>query len=155
MKKTLYFFAAMTLVASSAMASKARLSALGNSQVAVDSDIQGIFQNPSYIHYVGDFATFEMGTKATKASEAVDTNPNPEGGFITTMGDAKFGVYLGKQSTDTNAFRAAVNKALNAEAFLHLKFSTEPKPEILTGPRASHTLTLTLRRLTKSKMLWA
>ncbi|MEY4617508.1 MAG: hypothetical protein RJB66_2468 [Pseudomonadota bacterium] len=118
MKKTLYFFAAMTLVASSAMASKARLSALGNSQVAVDSDIQGIFQNPAYMHYVGDFATFEMGEKAGTAAEAVDNEPNPEGGFISTMGDAKFGVYLGKQSTDTNSFRKGLNTVLGAERFL-------------------------------------
>lgn len=118
MKKTLYILAALTMAASTAMASKARLNALGNSQVAVDSDIQGIFQNPSYMHYVGDFVTFEMGTPSTTAATAVDTNPNPEGGFINTMGDAKFGAYLGRLSADTNAFRAAANKKLNAEVFL-------------------------------------
>lgn len=118
MKKTLYFFAAMTLAASTAMASKARLSALGNSQVAVDSDIQGIFQNPAYMHYVGDFATFEMGETPANPVAASDNAklgavvPNAEGGFINTMGDAKFGAYLGRMSTDTNSYRGLASIAV-------------------------------------------
>lgn len=106
MKKTLYFVAALTLAASTAMASKARLSALGSAQVIMDTDVQGIFMNPSYMHYVGDFVTFEMGTTPNSAATAVDGTPNPEAGFINAVGDAKFGIYLGRMSTDTNAFRA-------------------------------------------------
>jgi hypothetical protein len=111
MKKTLYFIAALTMAATPAMASKARLSALGESQVILDSDVQGIFQNPAYMHYVGDFATFEMGETATTAAAAVDTNANAEGGFISTMGDAKFGVYLGRMSEDTNSLRDSADQA--------------------------------------------
>jgi hypothetical protein len=120
MKKTLYFFAAMTLAASSAMASKARVSALSSSPAV--TDIQSIFTNPADVHYVGDFVTFEMGETAANALNATDTKidtnadgipdspatvvPNAEGGFITTMGDAKFGAYLGGMPSDANLFRA-------------------------------------------------
>lgn len=110
MKKTLYFFAAITMAASSAMASKARVSALSSSPAV--TDIQNIFTNPADVHYVGDFVTFEMGEVSGTAATAVDTlNPNAEGGFINTMGEAKFGIYLGKLSQDTNYFRSLATTA--------------------------------------------
>lgn len=118
MKKTLYFFAAITMAASSAMASKARVSALSSSPAV--TDIQSIFTNPADVHYVGDFVTFEMGEKtanalsasdSTKFSTLVSVVPNAEGGFIQTMGDAKFGFYLGKMSSSTNTFRGLASYA--------------------------------------------
>jgi hypothetical protein len=113
MKKTLYFIAAITMAASPAMASKARVSAL--SSTAAITDIQNIFTNPADMHYVGDFVTFEMGATPSGVSDSTvfstttmkfsDATPNPEGGFITTLGEAKFGAYFGKISASTNILR--------------------------------------------------
>lgn len=105
MKKALCYFAAMTMVASSAMASKARVSSLSHSWAILETDPQTVFINPAVMHYVGDFATFEFGKTSTTAVTAVTGNPNAEGGFINTIGDAKFGVYLGRMDT-MNAVKA-------------------------------------------------
>lgn len=122
MKKTLYFIAAVSMVASTAMASKSRLSALGAADNALTqniSDVQTIFVNPADMHYVGDFVTFEMGETPLTPLAASNNDafgavvPNAEGGFITTSGDSKFGFYLGKMSMDTNSYRAAGNIAIN------------------------------------------
>lgn len=122
MKKTLYFIAAMTVAASTAMASKARVTALSNSQAI--TDVQYIFLNPANMHYVGDFVTFEMGEKSATAGSAVDGTPNAEGGFINTLGEGKFGVYLGRMAADTNGFRAYGN-ATAVGNFLQQENSTE------------------------------
>lgn len=140
MKKTIYFFAALSLVASTAMASKARLSALGAADNALTqnmTDVQSIFVNPADMHYVGDFATFEMGTKAGSALAAA-TSINPEGGFITSMGDSKFGFYLGRMSPDTNSFRGLMNVTLQVATLTDgtTLLSTENPIEIFYGSKS-------------------
>jgi len=104
MKKGLYFLAAITLAATSAMASKARQKALSNTTAI--TDIQSIFLNPADVHYVGDFATFEMGDSTIGGG-----TPDAEGGFLKTMGDSKFGFYLGKTSPNVTDLRAAATAA--------------------------------------------
>lgn len=118
MKKALYLIAAISLAASSAMASKARQKALSNSTAI--TDIQSIFVNPADMHYVGDFATFEMGETPTTTAAGLTTQatPDAEGGFMRTMGDAKLGFYLGKASSNVNDIRDAANLASGA-AFLN------------------------------------
>lgn len=109
MKKALYLIAAISLAATSAMASKARQKALSNTTAI--TDIQSIFLNPADMHYVGDFATFEMGETPTTAATGATTHatPDAEGGFMRTMGDAKLGFYLGKASSNVNDLRALTN----------------------------------------------
>lgn len=128
MKKGLYFLTAITLVASSAMASKARQKALSNTTAI--TDIQSIFLNPADVHYVGDFATFEMGDQDMN-SAYLATDPDAEGGFLKTMGDSKFGFYLGKTSANVTALRAGAIAA-TAGTFL----SHENPFEVFYGAKA-------------------
>jgi hypothetical protein len=99
MKNTLVMAAALAMIASPAMASKARLTALGNA--AHLEDIQDVFVNASKITQHGDWLTFEMGKAngslvGTNAPATNDIgNPHAEGGFTRSMGDAKYGFYLG------------------------------------------------------------
>ncbi len=92
MKNTLVLAAALAMVASPAMASKARLTALGNAGHL--EDIQDVFVNASKITQHGDWLTFEMG-KTNVSTTGTVTNPHAEGGFTRSMGDAKYGFYLG------------------------------------------------------------
>ncbi len=92
MKNTLVMAAALALVASPAMASKARLSALNNS--AHLADIQDIHANASKITQHGEWLTFEMG-KNSGTTKATIGNPHAEGGFARKMGDASYGFYMG------------------------------------------------------------
>lgn len=125
MKKGLYLLAAITVAASSAMASKARLKALSNTTAI--TDVQSIFTNPADVHYVGDFVTFEMGDADMNSYAGGD--PDAEGGFIRTMGDSKFGFYLGKTSPNVTFLRAS---AAAAGSFL----SHENPFEVFYGAKA-------------------
>jgi len=124
MKKALYLIAAVSLAASSAMASKARQAALSNTTAI--TDVQSIFLNPADVNYVGDFATFEMGDATIGGG-----TPDAEGGFLHTMGDAKLGFYLGKTSTNVTGLRTLAN-ATAGTAFL----SHENPFEIFYGAKA-------------------
>lgn len=88
--KKLLVLAAVTLASTSAFASKARLSSL--SSAAHLTDVQTIFVNPADMNLLGAWATFETGP--TNASGAT-ANPQAEAGFVRTMGDARWGFYLG------------------------------------------------------------
>lgn len=88
--KKLLVLAAVTLASTSAFASKARMGALSNSPHLVDT--QTIFVNPAELNTMGAWATFETGP--TNASDAT-ANPQAEAGFVRTMGDARWGFYLG------------------------------------------------------------
>jgi hypothetical protein len=119
MNKALLFLAA-ALLASPAMASKARLSAVQNGNNFVD--VQHIFINPADLYSVNDFMTFEMGGTGTA------TNPNAEGGFVKTMGDYKLGFYVGRLSTTTNAARGLFSAALAATAGMTTPFLGTENP---------------------------
>jgi len=90
MKNTLVIVA-LALAASPAMASKARLNALNNA--AHLSDIQDVQTNASKIMSHGEWLTFEMGNNNYTA--AGTATPRAEGGFARSMGDSKYGFYLG------------------------------------------------------------
>jgi hypothetical protein len=92
MKNTLVMAAALALMASPAMASKARLTALGNASHL--SDIQDSLVNSSKLLEHGDWVTFEMG-KANVNTTGTVTDPHAEGGFARSMGDSRYGFYLG------------------------------------------------------------
>lgn len=129
MKKALYLIAAVSLAATSAMASKARQKALSNTTAI--TDVQSIFLNPADVHYVGDFVTFEMGTTPTSPATGASTATTAEGGFLHAMGDAKLGFYLGKASASVNDLRADANAKATA-AFLQ----QENPFEIFYGAKA-------------------
>jgi hypothetical protein len=97
--KKLLVLAALTTLASPAFASKARLSALGNAAHLIDT--QTVFQNPSHLVWMSDYATFETGP-----TSATSTTLDAEGGFVRSNGDAKWGAYLGRKSAFTTGYRA-------------------------------------------------
>lgn len=98
--KTALVLLAATLLSAPAFASKARVTALGGSSQV--TDVQDIFEKPSYLGKFGEFATIEMGDSTIGG--AVDA----EGGFVKNHGDAKLGFYLGRKSAYTNGYRAAL-----------------------------------------------
>lgn len=120
MKKTL-LIAALTMMSASAFASKARMSSLGNSAHIIDA--QTIFTQPADLHEGGDWATFETGpSAATTLMDNSDTGTQSEGGFVKSMGDAKWGFYLNHKNAFQNYYRmntyagaARTNKYLGHE----------------------------------------
>lgn len=115
--KNLLVLAALTMAAAPAMASKARLSALGNASHLVDT--QTLFVNPADLNYVGDFATLEFGNNDTSyvngavAGQGVTTRgPKAEGGFTKTLSWGKVGAYLGHRNDTTTSFVDGINAAL-------------------------------------------
>lgn len=82
-------------------ASKAKVTALGNANHLVD--VQTIFTTPSNMTQMNDQMTVEFGQTVAQSStsngtsQAIDSTPNAEAGFITTAGNGKLGLYLGRQ----------------------------------------------------------
>lgn len=106
--KNLLLVAALTVAAAPAMASKARVNALGNSHQLVD--VQYSFERPYQIHALGDLATMEWGNKG----DGTANEPHAEGGFLKKHEDAVYGIYFGRKSSDFNtAVRAANGAPLN------------------------------------------
>lgn len=98
--------AALASMSSPAFASKARLTALGNSDHLIDA--QTAFNNVSHLTALPDYVTFEGGpttaANPTNWSE-VGMNPSAEGGFVMSADDAKWGAYLGRKSAFTQGVR--------------------------------------------------
>ena len=101
--KHLLLVSAVTMMSVSAMASKARLTSLGFGTNDYNQfvDTQNVFQNPSHLHMMGEWATFEMGPTTNTS-----TTLGAEGGFVRSMDDAKYGFYLGRKSTFTSEARS-------------------------------------------------
>jgi hypothetical protein len=104
MKKILFTLAAVAMMSSPSYASKARMTALANS--ASITDTQSIFVNAADVNYVAEFATFEMGTP-NATDVLTQSGTTPEGGFLQSTGDAKWGFYLGRVNKTTNSARIA------------------------------------------------
>lgn len=84
--KNIIVAAAVLAMAAPAMASKARLTALGNSPHLSDTRIG--LSRPAEL--AADHVIFEMGDNS-----ATPGSPNAEGGFVRSHGDARWGFYLG------------------------------------------------------------
>ncbi|MFN7453737.1 MAG: hypothetical protein ACK5RO_03660 [Pseudobdellovibrionaceae bacterium] len=102
--KKLLVVAAIATAASPAFASKARVSALGNSPQL--TDVQYTFETPYTMGAVGELVTIEWGGTGT-------ASPHAEGGFIKKHGDAFYGVYFGRQSEDVNTAVSNTNSAFS------------------------------------------
>lgn len=96
--KKLIVFAAAAMMASPALASKARVNALGNSRQL--TDVQYVFDRPYLLHSVGEQVTMEWGDSAA-------TNTKAEAGIIKNMGEGVFGLYLGRTGYLTEAVNTA------------------------------------------------
>ncbi len=129
MTKRLVLIATIAMMANGAFASKARMTALSSTPAI--TDVQSIFSNPADVNYVGEFATFEMGETATTPATVVNAIPNAEGGFLQSMGDAKWGFYLGKQSLAINDSRYRATEATG------VTFLTQKNPfDVYYGSKA-------------------
>lgn len=88
---------AIALASTNAFATRARVTALGNSPHLVDT--QTVYSNPADMMVMGDYVTFESGTTAGGAEGA-----NTEGMITRSMGDAKMGLSLGHQSKNASTW---------------------------------------------------
>ncbi len=131
--KNLLVLAALTMAAAPAMASKARLSSLGNASHLVDT--QTMFVNPADLNYVGDFATLEFGnTTTTYSATAVTRGPQAEGGFTKTLSWGKVGAYLGHRNEAVTSFVDGINVATFAAGGANGTLLTEQNPlDLLYG----------------------
>lgn len=123
MKKTL-LIAALSMAATPAFASKARLSSLGNAEHL--SDIQRSFDRPYQIVQHGEYATMELGTPAGNG-ELGAAAPRAEAGFTKQVSEGNYlGFYVNRQPkalVDTinqleGTLPAAVAGGLLTQAFL-------------------------------------
>jgi hypothetical protein len=113
--KKLLLIAALASLSTPAFATKARLNALGNADHLVDT--QTVFDNPSHMALMGDYVTFEAGATSPASTvvpgtttwaeyeNGITANPGAEGGFTRSMGDAKYGFYMGRRSAFTDSVR--------------------------------------------------
>ncbi len=94
--KKIIFILGMLVLADNAMASKARLIALGqdtNGSLIV-RDNRNIFLNPAQIVLLNNSFNFEMGA----TTPATATDPYAEGGMIYDVGNGRIGLQLGRHS---------------------------------------------------------
>lgn len=107
MKKQIVLGLGLAVIAAPALASKARLQALGedvNGSFYVN-DNRNVFLNAAQVNNHKDLVTFEWGD----TTQLVDgtTTPRAEGGFFKSHGNLVYGVQLGSESNTSNGFRAA------------------------------------------------
>ncbi|MEI7973107.1 MAG: hypothetical protein WCH11_01935 [Bdellovibrio sp.] len=97
--KKIMFLAAVSMMSASAFASKARLSALQNSE-SVSNDFQDLFDKPNRMMTLSDQVTFEWGSPSLSYATGgtSGSSPNSEGGFLRSFGSSKMGAYIGRQS---------------------------------------------------------
>jgi hypothetical protein len=92
---------AVALTAINAQASRARMTALGNSVHIVDTST--VQTNPADMFRLSsDYVEFETG--ATSGLTQTAENANAEGSIVRTMGDAKVGLTLGHQSRNASSW---------------------------------------------------
>jgi hypothetical protein len=109
MKKLLTLGAALSLLSTSAFASKARLIALGENQDGsfFIEDNRNIFLNPAMVMTNKDIVTMEWGNSGnqTTGTGSSDTTPNSEAGVIYSTGTFVYGLHLGSESKTYNDLR--------------------------------------------------
>lgn len=88
---------AIALASTTAFASRARMTSLGNSKHVIDT--QRIYMNPANMFSFGDFVNLESGTGQTATA-----GTNAEGLLVRSMGDAKMGLSLGHRSENASSF---------------------------------------------------
>lgn len=127
MKKLLLIGSALTLISTSAMASQARLLALGMKETDNEgmyhvSDSRNIFLNPAYINIYNNYVQAEYGQngQSARTSSSTDsyatldntTSPKAMGGFMKKSGDYVYGLYLGNESNTSSLLRIVGTSAI-------------------------------------------
>lgn len=133
MKKQLIAIAGLAILSTPAMATKARMLALGenindNIGSLYFSDSRNIFQNAAYANDYKDMVIFEWGSNGTTAGPNgapgtttsikgdTDVSSQAEGGFLKSHGNYVYGLYLGAESPYTNEIRS-YSRSLNNDGF--------------------------------------
>lgn len=131
MKKTLLTGAVLSLLSTSAMASQARLLALGMNETDNEGmyhiqDRRNIFLNPAWLNLYNNYVTAEFGDKGLPATVNAgtpgtynttfdkDARPKGQGGFFKKHGSMVYGLYLGAESNTSSLLRAAGSSAAAA-----------------------------------------
>lgn len=126
MKKSLLIVSALSLISTSAMATQARLLALGMNETDNEgmyhvSDARNMFLNPAYINLYNDQAIFEWGSVGQYASAGGATtatlnnntlSPKAQGGVLKKHGDFVYGLYFGNESNTSSLLRVAGTSAV-------------------------------------------
>lgn len=126
MKKLIVTGIAATLVSTSALASQARLLALGmketdNEGLYYVQDSRNIFQNPAWAQVYSNTVIAEYGDSGsslsgTGTSVTLDKSDKPkaQGGILQKIGDLTYGVYFGNESNTSSLLRIVGTSALTA-----------------------------------------
>lgn len=123
MKKSLMVAAGLAVLSTSAYATKARMQALGWTNVGdgeyvgsrTYSDTRSVFKNPAYVNEYTNYVVTEWGSSQTVgaaggigAGEDSANNPEAEGGFFRSAGNFNYGLYFGGNHNNLNCARAGV-----------------------------------------------
>src|SRR6056300_1577489 len=95
MKKSVLIATGLAVLSTSAYATKARMSALGQDSALGSyymGDTRNVFRNPADLNSTKNYMVAEFGDNGT------GNNPNAEGGFFREMGAFNYGVYLGSNN---------------------------------------------------------
>lgn len=98
---------AIVLSSVSAFATRARVTALGNSPHLIDV----AQSSPDQVFGLGDSLTIESGLTAVATPAAANTNKNAEGTLYKSLGGGKLGLVLGHQDTLVYGLRTAASAA--------------------------------------------
>lgn len=118
MKKQLVVALGLTVLATPAFATKARLQALGDDIYGsfYINDNRNIWLNAATINNHKDLVTFEWGNSAVTSTNVFgqDSAPTPraEGGVHKTIGNLVWGLHFGSASNTGNALRAGAGLSL-------------------------------------------
>ena len=139
MKKAL-LIAAVALMSTSALASKARRTALGNAPQITDiQDIAGDVQiggnmniaRPDKGAAYGEWATMEFGQ-----TSGSNTAARSEGGFVRMMGNGALGVYLGQPNSTADGFRSAFDRTAGFVATANQTLKQENPLRVFYGTKS-------------------
>ena len=114
MKKQIAIAAGLAVLSTGALASKARLQALGEDTYGsffID-DARNVTLNPAHLNSHKDFVIMEFGNNADQTAASLETadqdsasRPRAEGGFFKSAGNLVYGLYFGDESNTGNALR--------------------------------------------------
>lgn len=108
MKKHVLIATGLAVLSTSAFATKARMTSLGQDSGYGShymSDSRNVFRNAANVNSTKNYVVTEWGTAAATASTA--TAPGAEGGFFREAGAFSYGLYLGSDLESQNAIRTA------------------------------------------------
>jgi hypothetical protein len=111
MKKQIVLGLGLAVIAAPALASKARLQALGEDTYGsfYINDNRNIFLNAAHLNNHKDLVTFEMGSETGDSDVDSSSAPRPEGGVFFGHGNLVYGVHLGSESNTSNGLRNWAN----------------------------------------------